>query len=150
MLGISDKNTIKTPHFLQISHFWTLLTFLIILMKIVMARNALVILHRSQWFQKCIIWCVILTNTWSRHSNPPKLQFLDIVGIPDHPEDDQRSWKPFRSISMVLSISKRFHMWGYNDIWPTRKANANLPTLWNVTGASLLVSRNGYSYLVIW
>lgn len=79
-----------------------------------------------------------MTNTRSRHSNPPKPQYLEIVGIPGHPENDQKTWKHFWSIYMVLSISKRFQMWGYNEIWPTRKANANLPTLWNVTGSSLL------------
>ena len=37
MAGINDKNTIKTPYFLQISHFWTLLTFVINQMEIMMA-----------------------------------------------------------------------------------------------------------------
>ena len=50
MAGINDKNTIKTPYFLQISHFWTLLTFVINLMEIMMAANTSNIIPWSQGF----------------------------------------------------------------------------------------------------
>ena len=49
-------------------------------------------------------------NLYQDTQNLSKPQFMDILEFADHPDDGQKSWKPFLSTLIAPKIPKRYHV----------------------------------------